>query len=82
MWGYWGVSSGNGSCKVDEKRLAPLGLTCWGGPTDAFTGKQLYHVYNEDKSFDRNLNEEDFKNIDLIYKKFSRKYKLKKICNN
>lgn len=36
----WGTEG-----KIDEKRLSPLGLTCWGG--SHFKDNLTYHVCNE-----------------------------------
>jgi hypothetical protein len=77
----WGVTGEGKSCQVDEKRLNPLGLTCWGG-SSSNSGAMTWHVYNADKSFDVYLEKEDFDNVDRIYNQFLRKYKLEKICKS
>ena len=68
----WGVEGGG----VDEKRLDPLGLTCYGGSSN---GKGFtYHVF-DNKDFDVHLSKKDFDRVDKIYNLHLRKYKLKKI---
>jgi len=74
----WGVTDINGkSCEVDEKRLKPLGLVCWGGGSK--NGGTSYYVCNNDKSFSQHLDEKEFKNVEKIYSKFLRKHKLNKL---
>ena len=72
----WGVDRG----KVSEEKLSPLGLSCYGGSSN--DKGMTYHVYNEDKSFDLELSQKDYENIEKFYKKFKndlRKNKLKKL---
>ena len=71
----WGVDGDS----IDEKRLAPIGLVCWGGSSN--NKGMTYHVHNKDLSFDVELNQKDFDDVDKIYKKFLRKQKLNKINN-
>ena len=71
----WGVDSGT----IDEKRLKPLGLICYGGGTND-KGEMTWHVQDK-KSFNVHLVKKDFDNVEKIYKKFVRKEKLKRINN-
>lgn len=68
---------------VSEEKLEPLGLICYGGGYNK--NGTTYHVFNEDKSFDVEVNQKDFDNIDKIYHQFKtkdRKEKLEKINKN
>ena len=69
----WGVDRG----KVSEERLSSIGLSCWGGGTNA--KGMTYHVYSDDKSFDVELNQKDFDNIEKVYKKFKNDIRIKKL---
>jgi len=74
----WGVTGGNGLVK--EELLSPLGLTCLGG----WKKDKIYHVTNNDKSFDVHLDEKEITNIKKIYGDWlrtSRKKKLEQIEN-
>lgn len=73
--GVWGV---DGSGGVDEKRLKPLGLFCFGGTSNPKDG-MLYHVYNEDRSFDVYLKVDDYEIVDVIYKTWKTKNRKEKI---
>ena len=75
---FWAVDSGS----VDETRLKPLGLICYGGSSDK--DGMTYHVKKDKKGFDMYLNKKDFDNVGEIYRKFKmslRIDKLKKINN-
>jgi len=69
----WCVDNGT----VNEERLKPLGLICYGGGSNS--KGETYHVFNEDKSFDVEVNKKDFEIIHKIYHNFKRKEKLLKI---
>lgn len=60
----WGVEGGT----VDEERLKPLGLICYGGRSSDKNGT-TYHVCGKN-GFDVYLNKQDFDNVGDIYKKF------------
>jgi hypothetical protein len=72
----WGVDSGS----VDEKRLKPLGLICYGGSSND-KGEMTWHV-SDKKGFDVYLVRKDFDNVEEVYKKYKkdlRKDKLNRI---
>lgn len=73
----WGAD-----CSIDE-HIRSYGLYCFGGGIHK-DGGLSYHVYNEDKSFDVYLSEDEWKNVIHIYKKWkykNRKEKLKTLKN-
>ena len=73
----WGVYSGS----VDEKRLKPLGLICYGGGSNE--KGETYRV-SDKKGFNVYLNKKDFDNVEEVYKKYKkdlRKEKLNRINN-
>ena len=71
----WGVEGG----KIDDKRLSRFGLICYGGSSNK--KGMTWHVYNEDKSFDMELNQNDFLNIEEVYKKFKNDLRKQKLQN-
>ena len=74
----WGVDSGT----IDEKRLSPLGLICYGGSSSEKGTTWRVQSKSKNDNFKMELNEKDFKNVGKIYKKFKldlRKKKLMKI---